>query len=96
MCLATLLLQPEVPTTLLIDEPELGQDPFAIAVLGALCRLAAQRCQLILSTQSLALVDQFEVENVIVVERKNGQSRFRRVEEEEFKEWVEEYKLGEL
>jgi predicted ATPase len=95
MCLATLLLQPQMPTMLLIDEPELGQDPFAIAVLGALCRLAAQRCQLILSTQSLALVDEFEVENVIVVERQNGQSGFRRVAEEEFKEWIEEYKLGE-
>jgi predicted ATPase len=79
MCLATLLLQPEMPPTILIDEPELGLHPFAISVLAGLFRVAEQRCQLIVSTQSLNFVDEFEVNDVIVVDRENGQSVFRRL-----------------
>jgi predicted ATPase len=96
MCLATLLLQPEMPTTILIDEPELGLHPYAISVLAGLFRVASQRCQLIVSTQSLNLVDEFNVSDIIVVDRENGQSVFRRLEEDKLKSWLEEYSLGEL
>lgn len=96
ICLATLLLQPEMPTTILIDEPELGLHPYAISVLAGLFRVASQRCQLIVSTQSLNLLDEFEAHDVIVVDRENGQSVFRRLEEEKLTSWLEEYSLGEL
>jgi len=96
MCLATLLLQPEMPTTILIDEPELGLHPYAISVLAGLFRVASQRCQLIVSTQSLNLLDEFEANNVIVVDREKGQSVFRRLEETNLTNWLEEYSLGEL
>jgi predicted ATPase len=96
ICLATLLLQPEMPTTILIDEPELGLHPYAISVLAGLFRVASQRCQLIVSTQSLNLLDEFEASDVIVVDRENGQSIFRRLEEEKLSSWLEEYSLGEL
>jgi len=94
--LATLLLQPQMPTTILIDEPELGLHPYAISILAGLFRVASQRCQLIVSTQSLNFVDEFEARDVIVVDRENGQSVFRRLEEEKLKSWLEEYTLGEL
>ncbi len=96
MCLATLLLQPQMPTTILIDEPELGLHPYAISVLAGLFRVASQRCQLIVSTQSLNLLDEFEAGDVIVVDRENGQSVFRRLEEDKLRSWLEEYSLGEL
>jgi predicted ATPase len=96
ICLATLLLQPEMPRVILIDEPELGLHPYAISVLAGLFRVASQRCQLIVSTQSLNLLDEFEARDVIVVNRENGQSVFRRLEEEKLKSWLEEYSLGEL
>ncbi len=96
MCLVTLLLQPEMPKVILIDEPELGLHPYAISVLAGLFRVASQRCQLIVSTQSLNLLDEFEASDVIVVVRENGQSVFRRLEEEKLRSWLEEYSLGEL
>jgi predicted ATPase len=92
--LATLLLQPKLPSIILIDEPELGLHPYAISVLAGLFRTAKQRCQLIVSTQSLNLVDEFEVEDVIVVDRENRQSVFRRLEAKKLTSWLEEYSLS--
>ncbi|NMO13421.1 AAA family ATPase [Pyxidicoccus fallax] len=96
ICLATLLLQPELPSTILIDEPELGLHPYAINVLASLLRSASTRTQLILATQSVTLIDLLELEDLIVVERRDGQSVFKRLSTEEFAQWMEEYSLGEL
>ena len=96
ICLATLLLQPELPSTVLIDEPELGLHPYAINVLASLLRSASTRTQLILATQSVTLIDLLELEDLIVVERRDGQSVFRRLASAEFAQWMEEYSLGEL
>jgi predicted ATPase len=93
MCLATLLLQPHVPATMFIDEPELGLPPHAISILASLLREASNRCQLIVSTQSWNLVETFNAENIIVVERENGQSVFRRLEENQLKNWLEKYRF---
>ena len=41
IALATLLLQPELPETVIIDEPELGLHPTAINKLAALVRKAS-------------------------------------------------------
>lgn len=98
ICLATVLLQPGefVPATILIDEPELGLHPFAIAVLGGMLRAAAQQYQLIVSTQSVELVNEFNAEDLIVVDKRGGASTFRRLDEAPLKEWLDEYSLGEL
>jgi predicted ATPase len=96
ICLATLLLQPEMPSTILIDEPELGLHPYAINVLASLLRSASTRTQLILATQSVTLIDLLELEDLIVVERRDGQSVFKRLSSSEFAQWMEEYSLGEL
>lgn len=94
--LATLLLQPKPPTTVLIDEPELGLHPYAITVLAELFRSAAERTQLLVSTQSVTLVNQLEPEDVIVVDREGRESLFRRLGEEEIAAWLDDYALGEL
>ena len=98
ICLATVLLQPEqfMPASILIDEPELGLHPYAIAVLGALMKSAAEQHQLIISTQSVELVNEFTAENLIVVDKAQGASTFKRLDEDALKEWLEEYTLGEL
>jgi predicted ATPase len=96
ICLATLLLQPHIPYTVLIDEPELGLHPYALNVFASLLRSASARTQLIIATQSVPLVDMLELEDLIVVERAGGQSTFKRLATEDFKEWLEEYSLGEL
>jgi len=98
MCLATLLLQPHLPSTILIDEPELGLHPYAITLLSGLLKSASIRTQVIISTQSVSLVNQFSAEDVIIVDKdpKNGSSLFRRLEKSEIESWLQEYGLGEL
>jgi predicted ATPase len=96
ICLATLLLQPTLPSVIVIDEPELGLHPFAIGQLAALVRAAATKAQVILATQSVTLLDQFDASEVIVANRSNGESTFDRLPESALTEWKQEYSLGEL
>jgi predicted ATPase len=96
ICLATLLFQPDLPSLILIDEPELGLHPYAIQVLAGLVRSASEKTQVILSTQSVSLVNQFAPEDLVVVDRSNGESLFRRLSTEDTKDWLEDYSLGEL
>ena len=102
ICLATALLQPNPPPTLLFDEPELGLHPYALTLLGNLFRQFAGGSgkyvyrQAIISTQSAPLLSEFTPEDVIVVERTDGQSRFRRLQSEDLSEWLQDYSLGDL
>ena len=98
ICLATVLLQPEafMPATILIDEPELGLHPFAITMLGAMMKSTAQQHQIIVSTQSVELVNEFDAEDLIVVDKKGGASTFSRPSAESLGEWLQDYTLGEL
>jgi predicted ATPase len=96
ICMATALLQPLPPATMLFDEPELGLHPYSLNVMAGLLKQAADRTQVIVSTQSAPLLDHFEPEDIIVVDRKDGASTFRRLEVDELSEWLEEYSLGEL
>jgi len=102
ICLATALLQPSLPSTVLFDEPELGLHPYALTLLASLFQQAARQYgthvsqQVIVSTQSAPLLNHFAPEDVIVVEREQGQSTFRRLESAALSEWLGEYELGEL
>ena len=98
ICLATLLLQPShlqsKPT--IIDEPELGLHPDAVTLLGALLRRQSSERQLIVSTQSADLVSQLEPEDIVVVERRDGESVFERLDLDRLDDWLKDYPLGDL
>jgi predicted ATPase len=96
ICLATLLLQPELPSLILLDEPELGLHPSAITLLGSLIRKASKKSQIIISTQSVNLVNEFEPQNIIVVENTEGQSVFNRLDKNNLDSWLEKYSIGQL
>jgi predicted ATPase len=98
MCLATLLLQPAhlLPRIIVLDEPELGLHPSAIAYLNAMVFTASQHAQIIIATQSPRLVDEAEVNSIVVVERVDNASVFVRKREEDLADWLEEYSLSEL
>lgn len=96
MCLVTALLQPEPPSTIIIDEPELGLHPYAITLLGGLLRSASTRMQIVVSTQSVPLLNEFSINDLIVVERENEVSVFKRLNEDEFSSWLDDYSVGEL
>lgn len=96
IALATLLLQPAPPKTIVIDEPELGLHPAAIEKLAALVRVASHKAQVIIATQSSSFVSCFEPEDIVVVERKEGSTAFARPDKERLASWLEDYSLGEL
>lgn len=102
ICLATLLLQPAelLPSLIIIDEPELGLHPFAIHQLAAMLKSVSSRAQVLVSTQSVTLMNQLQADDLIVVDRKTehgrGYSEFRRVSGDEISEWTSEYALGEI
>ncbi len=97
VALSALLMQPELPYTILIDEPELGLHPVAIAKLAGMIKSATERgCQMIISTQSVDLINNFTPEDIITVDRKNGQSVFNRLTQRELEKWLDDYSLGEL
>ena len=99
MCLAALFLQPlELqPSAVIVDEPELGLHPYAITILAEMVRKASVHRQIILSTQSVDLVDEFDVEDIVVVDRNRNGSAFRRLDSEALQEWLEnDYTIGEL
>lgn len=96
ICLTTALLQPEPPSTIIIDEPELGLHPYAIEILAELIEATSKKTQLIVSTQSPSLVDYFEPEDIIIVNRSKGASVFKRLNKSDLSEWLEDYSMGEL
>ncbi|MBK8813205.1 MAG: AAA family ATPase [Acidobacteria bacterium] len=96
ICLATALLQPNPPSAIVIDEPELGLHPEAIRVLAELIQDCAKRTQIIVATQSPHLLDQFAIEDIVVVTRREGQSTFERLQRRDFSEWLKGYSVGEL
>jgi predicted ATPase len=96
ICLATLLLQPDPPALILLDEPELGLHPFAIRILAEMLEAASQKVQVILATQSVTLLDNFAPKDIIVAENDGRGSIFKRLDEAELEGWLEDYSIGEL
>ena len=98
IALVTLLLQPQesLPDVLILDEPELGLHPYAIEVIGGLIAAASKKIQIVVATQSTALVNCFEPEDIVIVEREGRKSVFRRLETESLGEWLKVYSLSEL
>lgn len=96
MCLITLLSQPELPDIILIDEPELGLHPSAITILAELLQSASIKSQVIISTQSVTLINHFEPEDIVVVDFEDNQSKFKRLNSKELEVWLEDYSLGEI
>lgn len=99
ICLATLLLQPHElqPATIIVDEPELGLHPYAITIFAEMVRQLSDEKQIIISTQSVEMLNEFDVKDVIVVDRSDDGSVFKRLNEKELEVWLEnDYALGDL
>lgn len=100
IALATLLLQPEdtMPRVIIIDEPELGLHPYAIDRLTDMINDASLHSQVIVATQSPALIDGFSADDVTIIERDPAtqSSIARKLSAENYKDWLDEYTLSEL
>ncbi len=96
ICLATLLLQPDLRGLVLIDEPELGLHPFAIRVLADLLEAASRKAQVLVATQSVTLLNQLSLEDVIVADHDGERSHLSRPSRKALKQWLSTYSVGEL
>ncbi len=100
MALAALLLQPPktLPKVIILDEPELGLHPSAISILAGMVRTASQHSQILLATQSTRLIDEFETNDVVIVERDEEKrcSVFKKLDASRLSEWLERYSMSEL
>jgi len=96
ICMATLLLQPHLPTIILLDEPELGLHPYAIQILAGLMKSASHKTQVIASTQSVTLANEFSWQDIVVVQQEANASEFHRLEEDKIKPWLESYEMGDI
>jgi len=52
--------------------------------------------QVIVSTQSVPLLNEFSLSDMIVVERENDETVFKQLNEQYFTAWLEDYSIGEL
>ena len=84
--------------TIILDEPEIGLHPYAISVLAKEIRAASNTSQIIVSTQSPLLLNEFECEDIIIAEYDDGShcTALHRPEKSKLAEWLKEYSLGEL
>ena len=98
ICLISLLLQPKenLPYLIVVDEPELGLHPYALKVIASLLRATSRHTQVLVSTQSSAFLDNFESEDIVVVERNGEATEFSRPDAGKLNEWLEDYLLGEV
>ena len=100
IALATLLLQPNkiIPNVIIIDEPELGLHPYAIDLLAEMIKDASLHTQIIIATQSSALIDNFDVDNITVIERDEdkGCTIANKLNSKKLQEWLDEYSNSEL
>lgn len=98
LCLLTILLHPDPPPLICIEEPELGLHPDVIPHIADLLMDASKRTQLIVTTHSETLVSQLsEVpESVVICKRDDRGTQLRRLEPDRLREWLEKYNLGEL
>ena len=97
-CLLAILLDPEPPPLVAIEEPELGLHPDVIPHLAELLLEASERMQLVVTTHSRMLVDALSgvPESIVVCSKVDGETRMERLKAEDLREWLEKYTLGNL
>ena len=98
VCLTTLLNQPRsaMPSLVIVDEPELGLHPLAIRLLAEMLDAASEHTQILVATQSVTLLDNFPIEQVIVADHDGRGSLFRRLKADDYRMWLENFSVGEL
>lgn len=98
VCLTTLLNQPRraMPSLVIVDEPELGLHPLAVRLLAEMLDAASEHAQILVATQSVTLLDNFPIEQVIVADHDGRGSLFRRLKADDYRMWLENFGVGEL
>ena len=98
MALGAILLDPDPPPLVVIEEPELGLHPDVILGVGELLAEASMRTQLVVTTHSRVLINALDEHSssVVVCGKRDGQTEMKRLDPERLEEWLEQYSLGYL
>ena len=98
LSLLAVLLHPQPPPLICIEEPELGLHPDLLPTLSDLMCEASKRSQVIVTTHSDVLVDALtdKPESVVICEKHDGQTEMRRLDKSDLATWLEKYRLGDL
>jgi predicted ATPase len=99
LCLIAILKNPDPPPLICIDEPELGLHPDWIKLVAELLQDAAMRTQVIVVTHSPHIVAKLEPEQLIVVEKEDGQTtmnQFSREDQDSLAKWLKDFNLADL
>lgn len=98
LCLLAILLDPNPPGLICIEEPELGLHPDILIKIADLLVEASERTQLIVTTHSDVIIDSLtdNPESVLVCEKYEGKTAITRLEAEKIQPWLEDYRLGDL
>jgi len=98
LALLAILLNPDAPPLICLEEPELGLHPDALSLLAELLVDASTRTQLIVTTHSDILISALTdyVSSVVVTEMLGNGTEFRRLEAAKLQHWLKDYRLGEI
>ena len=102
LCWASILLSPQLPTLIVIEEPEIGIHVSWLSTLAAWIKSAARKTQVIVTTHSPTLLDEFtdQPENVLVFHRiLNNKVHFSvsPLNKERLQSWIDDgWELGDL
>ncbi len=92
------LLSPEPPPLVCIEEPELGLHPDAVALMAEVLAEASERMQLVVTTHSDTLVSALtnRPSAIVACERPGAGTVLRRLDPERLSDLLEDYTLGHL
>ncbi len=98
IAMLAVLLSPEPPPLVCIEEPELGLHPDAVALMAEVLAEASERMQLVVATHSDAMVSALSdrPSAIIACERPGAGTVLRRLDPERLSDLLEDYTLGHL
>ena len=94
--LTTILLAPDPPPIVLLDEPEVSLHPELVKLLAGLLQDASTRGQTFVATHSPDLVRWLQPQEVLVLDKIEGRTHFTWADTMNLHEWLEEYTLRDL
>jgi predicted ATPase len=98
LSILALLRHPYPPAVIFIEELEDGLSPRTLTMVAReICAaVKAGKTQVVISTQSPYLLDLVSLDQIVLVERENGEPIFKRPSAEKFREWGVNFTPGQL
>jgi predicted ATPase len=98
LLLLAALSNPDLPSLIAIDEPEVGLHPSMLPIIAEYAVSASERTQVILSSHSAEFLDAFSeyMPDVTVCVWEDGQTHLLSLPYNALEEWLKSYRLGQL